>query len=145
MNPKGNSESLKPFTKNDLDKRASKAGKKSTHGVSVVTSLKKLLQLPASFKITKSFLKKLGLSATTERYQKKQLVDLINLALIAQAINGNIPAIKEINDRIDGRTGLTIQEEDGEISLVFKVKKAPIKSVKKLKATKKKLVNTKKG
>ena len=105
------------FTKND--NRASEAGKKSTHGPLMQTSLLKILKLKGKpTKARKELLKYLGLTESP-----KNLIDVVNMSLISKAIEGNVHAIKEINERTDGRVAMLLEENEEEISLVFKIKK----------------------
>jgi len=81
-------------------------------------SLDNILTMPVVPKSVTKLMHQMGIEENPEN-----LIDAVNLALVARALSGNIPAIKEINDRIDGRTSLLLEEDETEYSMVFKVRK----------------------
>lgn len=130
------------------DNRASEASKKQKRGISMRDSLLKILEVTTTKEIitekkAKEIIQKAGF-----KDNKKTLGDIVNLSLFAQAVQGNTIAIKEINERIDGKAGLREGDEPEEIELIFKIKEmskvtrkkiiAKKKSVKKKKLTKRK-------
>lgn len=87
---------LTPFTK--YDNRASIAAKKQKRGPSMKASLAKILNEKAPDKIVKKIEASLGIKLTA-----KQNLDIVNRILLTEACRGSVPAIREINDRIDGK------------------------------------------
>lgn len=112
------------FTKND--KRASKAGSKSQKvqaenkrpSANMRASLDNILTMPVIPPSVEKLMKQMGIQESPEN-----IIDAVNLALVARALGGHIPAIKEINDRIDGRTSLLLEEDETEYSMIFKLRK----------------------
>ena len=80
------------------DKRTSDAGKKGKRGLSMKNSLLRILELEPSTDSIDELQKTLGITLTA-----KQLADLLSASLVKEALAGNIAALKEINDRVDGR------------------------------------------
>lgn len=121
INPKGG----KPFTTND--NRASEAGKKSKRGPSLTTSLQNVLDSKAPIKKLNEIRKKIGLAPVKSTILKVADLVALNIARLALSggrySEGDVTAIKEIYDRIDGRTSIAIDEDEEEISMIFKIKK----------------------
>ena len=115
----------KPFTKNDS--RASDAGKKSKRGPSLTTSLQNVLDAKAPIKKLNQIRKEIGLAPV--KSTKLTVADMVALNITRLAISGgrylqgDVTALKEIYDRIDGRTSIAIDEDEDEISMIFKIKK----------------------
>ncbi len=104
------------FTKGDP--RAIAAGRKSKRGPLMRTGLQKILEMAVVPKGVDRLMKQLGLKQNPEN-----IAMALNMVLVAQGLNGNMSAIKEINERIDGRVGLTLEEDETEVSLIFTIKK----------------------
>lgn len=87
------------FTKND--KRASKAGSKSQKvqaenkrpSANMRASLDNILTMPVIPPSVEKLMKQMGIQESPEN-----IIDAVNLALVARALGGHIPAIKEINE-----------------------------------------------
>ena len=86
------------------DKRAKDAAKKQKRGVSMKNSLLRILELEPSTESIEELQKILGITLTA-----KQLADLLSATLVKEGLAGNIAALKEINDRVDGRVPESIK------------------------------------
>ena len=102
---------LTPFTKGD--NRASEAGKKSKRVISMSTILKKYLD-NKPIKATKEQLEK----TLNRKLTNKNYAELIIESHMFEAVAGNVPAIKEIYDRIDGKVKQEI-EVDATINIIL--------------------------
>lgn len=54
-----------------------------------------------------------ALAQTDPRKQRKKL-DMVAEALVASALDGDVAAMKEIGDRLDGKPAATLANPDGE-------------------------------
>ncbi|KPJ67177.1 MAG: hypothetical protein AMJ43_05860 [Coxiella sp. DG_40] len=75
-----------------FEKGHKKVGGRKKGTPNMITSLKKFVNKDITYK-----------NPLTNVEEKKSIIEWINLALVAQAIEGNIRAIKVIYDRIDGK------------------------------------------
>ena len=67
-------------------------------------SLLRILELEPSTESIEELQKILGITLTA-----KQLADLLSATLVKEGLAGNIAALKEINDRVDGRVPESIK------------------------------------
>lgn len=86
----------------------SKGGKNSKRGPSRSTSLLNMLKAKPSKSLIEALRKELNKDGATsgDMLTKKStatFADLLDITLMYEAISGNVPAHKEINDRCDGK------------------------------------------
>ncbi len=105
------SKSPHELTKEDL----SKGGKKSRRGPALSTLYKMVLDEKVPAKKVEELEKRLG-----KKLSKKQNSYIIAAALIQKAAEGDVPAIKELNDRTEGKAKQPIElDVSGSISILI--------------------------
>ncbi len=108
-----NNQNLTPFKKGS--KEAREAGAKGKRGPSIRTSLLRILeqnltkkQLNELYDQTVEQIKSNGRKFNTG-VKSKRIIDQINSVLVARALTGDMAAIKEVNDRTDGKSPQSIE------------------------------------